>query len=873
MTLNATQTFLWGAVLLFLLFFYLGTTSLRGKKIGGTILAVFMSIFCTLAFTGLGIKKGIDIGGGSSFTVQLKPGVDDKGNEKKITEHSVQQAIGTLEKRLNPNGENDMLIAPQGTDSVLIQMPGVKPEQMEEVENKIKQVARLEFRMVHPQSAAIIERMRTGGAPEFGWLEMPHLEMGKAEPFSGKITEIADDRRSIMVSDTVEGRERVRRFIVSGDTKIVKGAEPAKFDEAKVGMLVNGSFKKDGKYQMLDSIDVSADQKARPVPTLLVGNRADVPGKNVSRAGVSYGQKGYAINIDLDAEGAKLFDELALRHQHEQMAIILDGVVISAPSLEASSYQGHAEITSHSAGGFKYEEAAGLATALQNPLENPLAIIESSNVSAAFGEQTIKQGINTGIVGTALIALFMLIYYRFAGLVALIGVAVNLLMIFGAMALFKITLTMPGIAGIALSVGMGVDANVLIYERLREEMRAGKTLAAGLATAFEKAFAAIFDVHVTTLITSLILFYVASGLVKGFAVTLIVGIFGTLFGALIVTRVMFGWFIDSGKLDKVKFAEFIPQGKYDLLKYAKPFIIGSFGLAALSLLGFAFRPNHGIGIDFRGGAITRFHVVEGTKLDNLAQNAETALKKSGLKTFYVQESTNFSGQHLLSVRSEETDKATVKNAIEAAFPEQLRAGESQTVGSVVGSELAKRSIKAYIIAMLAILIYLSFFYEFSFAVGAIIALFHDCLIVVGLSVLMGQELSIIHIGAVLTVAGYSINDTIIVFDRIREMIKAKGGAGKIRDIMNEAISITLSRTLLTSLTALVPMVALYFFGGPSMKEFSLPIVIGIVVGTYSSIYIASPLVLWYARKTGKSLHRQVLDSVEREAAAKKAATA
>ncbi|MEI6537865.1 MAG: hypothetical protein WCN98_21160, partial [Verrucomicrobiaceae bacterium] len=150
--------------------------------------------------------------------------------------------------------------------------------------------------------------------------------------------------------------------------------------------------------------------------------------------------------------------------------------------------------------------------------------------------------------------------------------------------------------------------------------------------------------------------------------------------------------------------------------------------------------------------------------------------------------------------------------------------------------------------------------------------FHDCIIVVGLSVLMGQELSIIHIGAVLTVAGYSINDTIIVFDRIREMIKAKGGTGRMRDIMNEAISITLSRTLLTSLTALVPMVALYFFGGPSMKEFSLPILIGIIVGTYSSIYIASPLVLWYARKTGKSLHRQVLDSVEREAKQDKTAT-
>jgi SecD/SecF fusion protein len=178
----------------------------------------------------------------------------------------------------------------------------------------------------------------------------------------------------------------------------------------------------------------------------------------------------------------------------------------------------------------------------------------------------VKQAIYTGAVGTVLIAVFMLIYYRLAGLVALCGVIVNLLMIFGAMALFNLTLTMPGIAGICLAVGMGVDANVLIYERLREEMRAGKSLAAGLATSFDKAFAAIFDVHVTTLITSLILFTLASGLIKGFAVTLLVGIFGTLFGSLIVTRVVFGWFVDAHKLETVKFAEFIPPGRYDLLK-------------------------------------------------------------------------------------------------------------------------------------------------------------------------------------------------------------------------------------------------------------------------------------------------------------------
>lgn len=791
MSLTPALTFLWGCVLLFLLFFYLGTADHRGKKLSGTVLTLLMSFFCVWAFMGLGIKKGIDIGGGSSFTVQIKPGVDDKGEPKPITKSSIDQAIAILEKRLNPHGENDLLMTPQGEDRIQIEMPGVKDEDKKAVKEKIEQVAQLELRIVHPDSEREIEKIKTNGGVAIGYVEMPHKELGKKED-------------------------------------------------------------------------------AEKAATLLVKSRADLAGKHVSRAIAKLDpQEGWVIGLYLDGEGAKQFDDIAARHRGDRMAIVLDGVVISDPVLKSDHYGGYAQI-SGGASGFKQEEAIALATALENPLENPMQIIESSEVSAAFGAETVRQGIYTGVVGTALIAVFMIIYYRLAGVVALCGVVVNLLMIFGAMALFNITLTMPGIAGIALTVGMGVDANVLIYERLREEMRAGKSLAAGLATAFDKAFAAIFDVHVTTLITSLILFTLASGLVKGFAVTLIVGIFGTLFGALIVTRVVFGWFIDAHKLDTVKFAQFLPVGNYDLLKYAKPFIIGSFTLALVSLLGFVFMPNHGIGIDFRGGAKTQFTISENQSVS--PGDAENVLKKAGLKGFYVQENTTATGLQI-SVRSEEDDKNTVISTLEAAFPGKFSGTSSATVGSIVGSELAKRSIIAYIVAMVGILLYMSFFYEFSFAVAAIIALFHDCVIAVGLSVLMGQELSIIHIGAVLTVAGYSINDTIVVFDRIREMIRARAGMGNIRDIMNEAISITLSRTLITSLTTLMPMVVLFIFGGPSMKEFSLPIVIGIIVGTYSSIYIASPLVLWYAKMTGKSLHRQVLDNAERAAAIKPSATA
>ena len=327
------------------------------------------------------------------------------------------------------------------------------------------------------------------------------------------------------------------------------------------------------------------DRRTEKAGTLLVKSRADLAGKHVSRAIAKLDpQEGWVIGLYLDGEGSKQFDEIAARHRGERMAIVLDGVVISDPVLKSDHYGGYAQISGGANGGFKQEEAIALATALENPLENPMEIIESSEVSAAFGAETVKQGIYTGIVGTVAdrrVHADLLPPRRPGRALRRRREPADDLRRHGALqvhahhARHRRHRARPS--------AWAVDANVLIYERLREEMRAGKSLAAGLATAFDKAFSAIFDVHVTTLITSLILFSLASGLVKGFAVTLIVGIFGTLFGALIVTRVVFGWFIDAHKLETVKFAEFIPTGNYDLLKYAKPFIIGSFALAVVSL--------------------------------------------------------------------------------------------------------------------------------------------------------------------------------------------------------------------------------------------------------------------------------------------------
>ena len=492
-----------------------------------------------------------------------------------------------------------------------------------------------------------------------------------------------------------------------------------------------------------------------------------------------------------------------------------------------------------------------------------MAIVSESSVSAAYGESSINQGKWVAIAGLIMTTCFMLFIYRLAGLIAIVGVLVNLSLLFGGMALFQFTLTMPGIAGIVLTIGMAIDANVLIYERLREEMANGKSLAAALESAYDKAFSAIADSNITTLISAAILFAISGGLVKGFAITLIIGLISSMFGALVVTRIIFMWVIEKGILKKLTTTSIIPDRVFDILSKAPTFIIASLVVTAISFGALIVKGKSSFGIDFRGGAIVHVELKEGkniadSDLDALLKPLTTEDGKS-IGSFYPQRKANATGGDVIAIRSEFEAGPAIEQAIKSKYQDVVQGTQVSRVGASIGSDAAKVSIIAMIVALFGIFMYLVLRFEYAFALGAIVALFHDVLMVPGLCVLFGQELSLIHIGALLTIAGYSINDTIVVFDRIRETIQ-QGGKGGIRQLMNEAICKTLSRTLLTGPTALAPMVVLLFLGNPAMLEFALPITIGVILGTYSSIFIASPLVLWYAKKTGTSLRRQVMET-------------
>jgi SecD/SecF fusion protein len=591
---------------------------------------------------------------------------------------------------------------------------------------------------------------------------------------------------------------------------------------------------------------------------LLIKKKADLSGDRVSGAGASYERDGWMVHLRFDSEGAKQFGNITAANVHHRFAIVLDGVIQSAPVIQDAIYGGDAQITGH----FTEEEARGLASVLENPLQTPVSIEEERSVSPTLGLDSIRASILAGLVGLAITLVCVAIYYKIPGLVANLALLINLILLVGALTMFHFVLTLPGIAGIVLTIGLSVDANVLIFERLREEMALGKSLKVALNTAYEKAFSSIFDANVTTLITAAILFWKASGPVKGFAISLTLGILASLFTALIVGRNCLGWLVDTGRVKRISMLHLISAHNINFL--GKGFIACMCSLALLLAGAAAFykRGDRNFGVDFRGGDLITLSAPG--KID--IGQVRGALKPIGLADAAIQESTQV-GRSYITIRTPLNTSDKVEKQVLQTLPSSgFRVEGSERVGALVGGELAKSSLIALGLGILGILIFVTFRFELSFAVGAIVALLHDVLMTVGMFALFGRELTLTMVGAVLTIAGYSINDTIVVYDRIREGL-ASGRRGTIEEIMNSSINQTLSRTILTSTVTLIPILCLFFFGGAVLRDFSLAIIIGVIVGTYSSIFIASPIVLWWTRARGGG------DTALRREITEKAATA
>ena len=597
-----------------------------------------------------------------------------------------------------------------------------------------------------------------------------------------------------------------------------------------------------------------ADTGKKPqTERILVKKKADLGGEHVSGSNAYFGNEGWGVQLRFDSEGAKIFGDITEKSKGFRFAIVLDGVVQSAPVIRDAIYGGNAQIT----GRFTEQEARGLASVLENPLQTPVSIEEERSVSPTLGLDSIRASILAGLVGLAITLVCVLLYYRFAGVIACLALLINIVLLMGSFQLIPggVVLTLPGIAGIILTIGLAVDASVLIYERLREELALGKSLQIAVQAAYQKAFSSIFDANVTTLITATILFWKATGPVRGFAIALTLGILASLFTALIVGRNTLGWFIDTGRVKKIRMLHLISSQHINFLGKGLLAVLCSLALIIAGATSFYLKGERNFGVDFKGGDLL---TLSSPKLIDVGQ-VRHALANMSIADASIQESAQ-GGKYYITIRTPLHTSDTVKQQLPPAMPDaQFHVEGSDRVGALVGGELAKNSLIALGLGILGILIFVTFRFELSFAVGAIVALLHDVIITVGVFSLLGRELSLTMVGAVLTIAGYSINDTIVVYDRIREGL-ASSKRGSIEQIMNDSINQTLSRTILTSTVTLIPILCLFFFGGSVLRDFALAIIIGVVVGTYSSIFIASPIVLWWTRARGgspSSLRREV----------------
>ncbi|HWY76476.1 MAG TPA: protein translocase subunit SecD, partial [Verrucomicrobiae bacterium] len=588
----------------------------------------------------------------------------------------------------------------------------------------------------------------------------------------------------------------------------------------------------------------SDDPKAQQPRPLLVQKTPVMTGEHIQSAFVSRNQTGQAeIEFTLDGAGAEIFGKVTEEYIHQRLGIVLDGQLVSAPVINSPITGGRGVIE----GRFTDKEAQDLAADLENPLSAPLKVLSESSVDPTLGIDTVKSGVRAAIIGTVLVAGFMAVYYLFAGVVANVALMCNIIILIGVMCLYGTTLTLPGIAGVVLTIGMAVDANVLIFERIREESAKGKSMRGALEAGYARAFGTIFDSHVTTLISSVTLVFMGTGPIKGFGVTLTIGVAASLFTALVVTRLIFDFLLARGLLKKLPMMHIIRATKLDFMKLGNAAFALTWTIIVIGIAYGGYRlwdKKNLLGVDFAGGDNITLSFKQ--KVDNVDQLRAAITRDGKISDPGIQYEKQSSGAEYLRVTSKFQTANTVEQVLKKDFPSAgFERKAVETVGPIIGQEIEQTAVVASVVSLFLIMLYVAVRYEFSFAVGAILAVIHDILMTIGCYCLSGREFNATMVAAVLTIIGFSMNDTVVIFDRIREDLKL-GVRGSFKDLINQALNQTLSRTIITSGTVFLATISLYVFGGGAINDFAFTFLVGIITGTYSSIYIASFLVLkWH----------------------------
>ena len=588
---------------------------------------------------------------------------------------------------------------------------------------------------------------------------------------------------------------------------------------------------------------LAQDEQGSP---LLLDNEGALTGAILADAWVEPGELGLPeVSFRMNTEGAKKFGRLTGANINRRLAIVLDGKVQSAPVIQ-SRITDAGRIT----GRFTREQAHDLAIVLRaGALPAPISVEEERTVGPTLGRDSIHAGLTATIVGAALVVLFMVGYYWLAGLVAVVALALNLLLILGGLGYLHATLTLPGIAGMILTLGMAVDANVLIYERIREELKAGRPLSSAVAAGYEKAFSAILDSNMTTVMAAVFLYWFGTGSIRGFATTLTIGLVASMFTAIFVTRVIFDLLLGWGVLkQRLPMAQLIGETHLDFIGKRMWFYLLSILLIGAGAVAWMARGDQRYGIDFSGGMLQEYRFTK--PMD--AEHLRTTLAKVGLGQAVIQQygspadwliRTSDDTQEGIQQTQSRTHEAFLSDYAEAN-PAVLRL---EQVGPTVGKILREKAWFAIAWSMVGILVYVALrFRHWDFAAAGVIALMHDVIVAGGMLCLLGRQIDMIIIAGLLTIAGYSINDTIVIYDRVRENLRIHRKK-TLTEVLNLSINETLGRTILTSLTVIFQVLALYFFGGEVLRDFSLCLLFGFISGVYSTVYIASALVITWRR--------------------------
>ncbi|MEC8013060.1 MAG: protein translocase subunit SecD [Verrucomicrobiota bacterium] len=726
------------------------------------------------------IKKGLDLRGGVAFTMEITESNQTMDDSSSSGVSPMDKVVEIMNERLNAFGVAETMVRQKGDRSIEIQIPDTTTKQDPSLIEELQKPARLEFRIVNVRSDAPIP-VQEGEE----WTDdegIPYVAMLRGDATANE--------RPIWI-----------RRLWSADGEIISEAYP----------------------------------------------RQDQMG-------------GWEVGLDFTSEGAKVFADLTgqIAQMNDpstgslgRLAIVLDGQLESAPTVKARIDGGSAVIS----GNFSFREAKMLSDILNNPLKFSLEIGEKYEVSPTLAAGALESSTSACFLGGIAIILFMFFWYKAGGGVAVISVAMNILLVVAVLAgLFQATFTLPGMAALVLTLGMAVDANILIFERIREELKAGKSPENAVEGGYSKAFSTIIDANLTTLITASILIWLGTGPVKGFGITLAVGIITSVFCALFISRLLLKILLQLGVQNLISLTPIQKQkqkSEIDFHKYRKPAFLVSWIIVLIGCITVFKQQDKILGIDFRGGEEIVASFSEEISSEDLNSLFEKSDKSIGeVQHVYRSEIGSGESSKKLVLQTETAKSRMALDLINNSFPNSNMQEEGMSnIGASVSDDIKADAILSVLVALIGILLYIAIRFEMGYAIGAVVATIHDILMTVGLFVLLGTisggvicsgQFTAPMLASILMIVGYSINDTIVVFDRIREELELNPVTG-LQKIILIAINRVLSRSLLTSFTTLLAAISLWIFGAGIINDFAFVFVIGIITGTFSSIFIASPI--------------------------------